>query len=456
MTGEIGFLTWSVGISLVLGFALAGAWWGRLWGERIEDLGLDLLRRQGEVVPELPETVVQEWEDFRSCWKEVREKTEKVFQAQKDFTANAAHELRTPLAALRITGEGLFQGEPGLEGVRETVGAMLEEAERVGRLVDQLLMLARAESGRIAVEADYHPLADIIGVVVEVRQILAEDRGQKLLFSKDGDWSVWADRNLLRLAVDNVVANALRYSPEKTVIEVRIHRCPEGGVAVTVQDEGPGLRKGEESAVFERFYRGGGAVSESGFGLGLSIARWGIEAFGGNLQAANREKGKGAVFTVLCPETEWDHFADSRTETTGGSWQNPEEEWAMEAAPGQVLAKMESSPRGLDEETVALRREIVGANRFQALRKNPLWHLFRRACQTPFNGILLVCLGLSWFLGETQPAIVMGLMVLLSTGLRFWQEKKILRGFAGSGKRGRGQGVRGPSGKPWRNQRGGC
>ncbi|MCH8473995.1 MAG: magnesium-translocating P-type ATPase [Opitutales bacterium] len=420
-------VSWGViclGLGLVVVFAVGGAWWGWHWGEHLADRRFALRHGGDGEVPDLPPSAVKEWEDFRRSWNEVRERTQQMVLSQKDFTANAAHELRTPLAALRLTGEGLFQGNPDLAEVRETVGAMLEEADRVSRLVDQLLMLARAESGGIGVEADYHPLKEIVHEVVEIRQVLAEDQGQTLRVSEDGEWSVWADRNLLRLALDNLLANALRHSPEGSFIEIQIQSREKGGVAISIKDEGRGLREGESTTVFERFYRGAGAVPGSGFGLGLPLARWGVEAFGGNLQAPNRGAGKGPVVTILCPETEWDHFVETRDESAGNGWQNPEESWVTEAAPGQVLARMESSPRGLSEEAVKSRREIVGANRFQGLLRHPFGHLLRRACQTPFNGILLVCMALSMGLGETQPAIVMGLMVVLSTSLRFWQEKR--------------------------------
>lgn len=413
-----------VGLILVATFAALGAWLGVRWGEDLNAWQGRLNSvREGEL-PELPGARIREWEAFRDSWDQVRQKTKRIFQTQKEFTANAAHELRTPLAALRLTGEGLFQGNPDTNEVKETVGAMLEEADRVQRLVDQLLMLARAESGRIPIEADYLNLREVVDEVVEVREVLAEDRGQEIQVEADGNWSVWADRNLLRLAFDNLLANALRHSPAKSRVFIRIRRRSEGGIALEVQDAGSGLTPGQEDAVFERFYRGPGAVVGEGFGLGLPISRWAVEAFGGSLAAHNAKEGPGAQFTLLCPETEWDHFARTKGTGTRDGWQEVEEEWVVEAAPGQVLARMESAPQGLSETEVARRREVVGANRFRNLLERSYGYLFRQACQTPFNGILLVCIILSLVLGETRPAAVMGLMVVLSTGLRFWQERR--------------------------------
>lgn len=413
-----------LGFLLVGFFSLLGAWLGNAWGKRILEWKDGIERLRGGELPALPVGPALEWEEFRACWDKLRDKTKRIFETQKEFTANAAHELRTPLTALRLTGEHLFQGNQGLTEMRDTVGAMLEEAARLDRLVDQLLMLARADSGRIGIEADYLSLHEVVDEVVEVREVLAADRGQKIELNMDGQWSVWADKNLLRLAFDNLLANAIRHSPRNSKIGIRIRRRAEGGVAVEVRDAGPGLTKGEEEAVFERFYRGSGSVPGEGFGLGLPISRWAVEAFGGNLSGQNTSDGSGALFTLLCPETEWDHFAGSAEKEEEGGWQNVELEWAVDAAPGQVLAKMESSPKGLAEKEADRRRSQVGANRFRTLLEQPFGYLFRQACQTPFNGILLICLFLSLLLGEVRPAMVMGLMVVLSTGLRFWQERR--------------------------------
>lgn len=406
-----------------------GGWWaGRVHARALGRLA-ETMRDPARPLPEAsPTGASAEMAALTEAWQAAQKRMDAVFAAQKDFTANAAHELKTPLTALRIVGEAALVDAPDQDGMSEAIGGMLEEADRVTALVDRLLLLARAESGRIPVEADYLRTGVVVREVHELLEPLAADRGQVLTVEEEDAWSVWADAGLLRMALENLVGNAVRHTPRGTRITLRVSRLAQGGVAIDVADDGPGIPAGEAARVFDRFYRGRGA-GPAGSGLGLPLARWAVEAFGGSLELRPSERG-GTCFRIRCPETEWDHYGSDHGDASDDYAVPPEETWLRAAEPAQVLARLGSGRQGLDADTARGRHEVCGPNQL-AFRLGPglgehLW----RAVRTPFNGILSLCIALSLALGEFRPAIVMGLMVLLSSTLRFWQERRSLSAVA--------------------------
>ncbi len=255
---------------------------------------------------------MKDFRELSEAWREARRRITRIFSSQKDFMANAAHELKTPLAALRVTGEIALRSAAHKDELRETIGAMLEETARVSGVVEKLLVLARAESGRLPVEADYYKAAAVVGEVVDLLRPLAEARRQVVTPSVPEDLTLWADVNLLRLALENLVSNAIRYSPEGSLIALRAAATAPGTVAIEVLDEGAGILPEEEHRLFERFFRGKSTTAH-GSGLGVPIARWAAECFGGRIQFGQRVE-RGSIFRVLCPETEWDHLVKAREE----------------------------------------------------------------------------------------------------------------------------------------------
>ncbi len=131
---------------------------------------------------------------------------------------------------------------------------------------------------------------------------LAEEREQTLSFDAEYRVLAWVDENLLRMALENLIGNAIRYSPPSSEILVRVGRLPDDLVALDVLDEGPGIEPDEVDGLFERFVRGSGD-RKGGSGLGLTIARWAVEAFGGRIDY-ERRIGQGSMFRILCPVNE--------------------------------------------------------------------------------------------------------------------------------------------------------
>jgi heavy metal sensor kinase len=226
---------------------------------------------------------------------------ENSFAELRRFTADASHELRTPLTALRAVGEAALRPDAGdPKSLREALSSMLEETRRLSDLVDALLLLARADTGVILASLQQVDLAELLSEVRDTLLVLAEEKSQQLEIVA-GHLTVRADRELLRLALLNLVHNAIRYSAEGLNISLRVRRRDANAV-VEVVDQGPGIAPQHQQKVFERFYRIDQARSRAsgGAGLGLAIARWAIERQGGHVELES-ELGRGSLFRIVMP-----------------------------------------------------------------------------------------------------------------------------------------------------------
>ena len=225
---------------------------------------------------------------------------ESSFGQLRRFTADASHELRTPLAVIRGIGElGLRETRTPAE-YKEAMGSMLEEVDRLTRLVDTLLQLSRGDAGTIRLTRDVVDLGDLARDVVSSLGLLAEERRQRLDVAATANVRVMADRLVLRDAVTNLVDNAIKYGPEGSTIRINV----DGGreqATLTVADEGAGIAAAHRDRIFDRFYRidEGRAREMGGTGLGLAIAKWAVEANGG--QIALDSAGTGSVFRISLP-----------------------------------------------------------------------------------------------------------------------------------------------------------
>lgn len=235
-----------------------------------------------------------------AAFNEAFARLERSFEQLRRFTADASHELRTPLTALRSVGEVGLGAERGAAEYREVIGSMLEEVDRLTRLVDSLLKLSRADAGQFALHPEPLDLGELAREVVTHLAVLAEDRGQ-LLEVEAGPAPVRGDRIVLRQALINLVDNAIEHSPRDAAIQVRSGRR-EVSSFVDVADSGPGIPREHQDRVFDRFYRvdPGRSRDRGGAGLGLAVARWAVEAHGGRIELESDE-GKGSTFRIVLP-----------------------------------------------------------------------------------------------------------------------------------------------------------
>lgn len=228
---------------------------------------------------------------------------ESSFEQLRRFTADASHELRTPLTAIRSVGEVAFR-KPGNEKYyRNIIGSMLEEANRLTRLVDSLLTLSRADAGRVQLHLAETNLVDLAKESASLLEVLAEEKEQMLHVEGDEAITVIADRTILRQALVNLIDNAVKYSPRKGEVHVRVTEN-ERDIYVEVKDSGPGIPPEHRSRIFERFYRIDKARTrvEGGTGLGLSIAQWAVAVHKGDIEV-HCDPSPGSTFRIRLPKT---------------------------------------------------------------------------------------------------------------------------------------------------------
>lgn len=235
---------------------------------------------------------------------------EQSFEQLRRFTADASHELRTPLTALRTVGEVGLRDTRSSEQYRDTIASMLEEVDRLTRLIDSLLMLSRADSGQFRLHLERFSLGELVGEVAQHLRVLAEEKNLLLEVTSSAEVEIEADRTMLRQAIINLVDNAIKYSPEDAHVRLAVFGR-DGSAQVEVQDEGPGIAAEHQPKVFDRFYRVDKARSRQvgGVGLGLSIARWAIEAHGGRIELESRIGG-GSLFRIRLPRSKTPQHAE--------------------------------------------------------------------------------------------------------------------------------------------------
>lgn len=233
---------------------------------------------------------------------EMLDRIESAFRKITQFTADASHELRTPVSLIRTEAElALRRSRTELE-YKESLRQILQEAERTTQLIEQLLELARADSGRESLSMRPVSLPEILRSVVASWQPVAAARDVQ--FSSDiSDLgvSVLGDHSLLRRLVDILLDNAFKYTPSPGSVCLALAVREETAV-ITVQDSGVGIAEQDQGKIFERFYRIDKARSreQGGVGLGLAIAEWIVLQHRGAITVESR-KGEGAAFRITLP-----------------------------------------------------------------------------------------------------------------------------------------------------------
>jgi heavy metal sensor kinase len=229
---------------------------------------------------------------------------EQSFHQMRQFTSDVSHELRTPLTAVRSVGEVGLQSPRSPQAYREIIGSMLEEVDRLGGLVNTLLVLSRVDAGQTTLDRRRFDLASLVHETIKHVQVLAEDKEQDLVCNLAPSVIVYADSLLLRQAIINVVDNAIKYSAQGTPIQIGL-AAENGHAWVTIRDAGPGIASADQPHIFDRFYRAdhGRSREIGGAGLGLAIARSVVEAHGGQI-TLNSKEGEGSTFRIDLPTAE--------------------------------------------------------------------------------------------------------------------------------------------------------
>ena len=244
---------------------------------------------------------------FELLWNSTKmnEKLKEAERVERDFISMAAHELQTPLQSilgmselLEYTLEGHEKGSVNAQDVR----LIARNARRLDRLMQDILDIARIESGSLQIRKSQFNLKDIILPLVEdfrkqIDSLRPEDKNVKIIVSQlEGDITLYADRERITQVVSNLLTNALKFTDSGT-ISIKAERMDGGDVSISVTDTGSGI----DPAIMPRLFTKFATKSHKGTGLGLYISKAIVEAHGGKIWAENNKDGRGATFTFTLP-----------------------------------------------------------------------------------------------------------------------------------------------------------
>lgn len=291
-----------LGMPLFLLLSVFGGWW--LAGRTLSPIALmtnQAKRISAESLSErLPVAEPQdELGQLAMVFNDTFSRLEHSFDQLRRFAIDASHELRTPLTAIRATGEVALREPRSDSEYRETIGSMLEEVESLTQLVENLLLLSRSDKKIINANLQPTDAAALVRNVIEMIGVLAEEKNQHFQIDAPFPVPILADSALLRQAFGNLLDNAIKYSP--TGSEIRVAVTSRGDQAIIeISDSGPGIPVEHQPHLFERLYRVDKSRSREmgGYGLGLAITRWIVEAHHGRVELESAE-GKGSTFRVV-------------------------------------------------------------------------------------------------------------------------------------------------------------
>jgi heavy metal sensor kinase len=225
---------------------------------------------------------------------------EAAFESLRQFTADAAHELRAPLTLVRAEVELALNRSRSTVSYENSLRSVLMEIERLSRMVDQLLLLARADAGALVASVGEVDVADLLEETVSRWRPLAQEKRVELVADIPESGTLQGDADLLRRMLDNLLDNALRHSPAGGVVTITCARDPENW-SIAIQDTGPGVEEALRPNIFERFTRADQARGREtgGAGLGLSLCAVIARIHGGRISLDDH--GPGARFVTLLP-----------------------------------------------------------------------------------------------------------------------------------------------------------
>jgi heavy metal sensor kinase len=292
----------AIGIPFVMIVAAAGGW---LLGRR----GLRPLERMAKQARGITARTSDarldvrgagaELDDVSASFNRVLDRLGSALSTQRRFMADASHELRTPVSIMRTAADvTLSQQHRDEAEYREALATVGHQTSRLARLVDDMLVLARADAGGYPMVPAEVDLDAVVGECVRELRPRAAAKNIRVTSHLE-PISVTADEALLRRMFGNLLTNAVIYTPDGGAIDVTMAQQP-GAVAVEIADTGPGIAPADRDRVFERFVRLDPARAEGGAGLGLAIARWVAEAHGGHVDLLRSGPG-GSVFSATIP-----------------------------------------------------------------------------------------------------------------------------------------------------------
>jgi heavy metal sensor kinase len=291
-----------VGIPIVLLLAGGGGLWLASIGLRpITDMAQRAARIPLTGLEDLGQTQrTDELGQLAAAFNGLVARLRAALQTQRQFMADASHELRTPVSVVRATADVMLSRDHRAEAeYREAIAIVGGQARRLGRLVEDMLVLARADAGGYQLRPVDLYLDEIVADCRRAVEVLAIERGVTIRPAGPPDIPFRGDEDLLRRLVLNVLQNAVQHTPAGGSVAVDVRQEP-ATVRIRVTDEGPGIPPDDQRRIFDRFVQLDPARRGQGTGLGLPIARWIAEAHGGTL-VLERSGPDGTTFCVSLP-----------------------------------------------------------------------------------------------------------------------------------------------------------
>jgi len=223
-------------------------------------------------------------------------------EVRRDFVANISHELKTPIASVGLLAEALVHAADEPEQVRRFANRLTTESARLGRLTQEIIELSRLQSQEAVAQPELVKIDAVVAAAVDQARIVADANRITIAVGKKSRSEVYGDERLLVVAVHNLIANAVNYSPDGSRVGVGVRRN-EGAIEITVTDQGVGIPEADLDRIFERFFRVDQARSRhtGGTGLGLAIVKHVVQNHGGDIRVWS-QPGKGSTFTIRLPE----------------------------------------------------------------------------------------------------------------------------------------------------------
>ena len=226
---------------------------------------------------------------------------QRVHEVRRDFVANISHELKTPIGALSLLSEAVMEAKDDSESVTKFASRMQIEAKRLTDLVQEIIQLSRVQDSDPLHEAEVLLTSDLIKEALDQCRTTADARKISLFFQESKDAYIQGDHDQMTMAVNNLIENAVNYSPQGTKVSVSTS-VEDGIISIAVSDQGIGIPEAEVERIFERFYRVDPARSREtgGTGLGLSIVKHIVTKHGGEISVWSSEN-VGSTFTIRLP-----------------------------------------------------------------------------------------------------------------------------------------------------------
>ncbi len=233
---------------------------------------------------------------------EDRTESYRLDEVRRDFVANISHELKTPIGAVGLLAEALQAASDEPEQVKRFAKRLTKESERLARITQEIIELSRLQAADALTKPDVVEIDQVVAQAIDQNRVAADSSRVSIAHGGDKGAEVYGDEPLLVVALHNLIANAIQYSPKGSRVGVGVTNA-DGIVEIAVTDQGIGIPDDDRDRVFERFYRIDPARSRhtGGSGLGLAIVKHVVQNHGGDIRVWS-QPGKGSTFTIRLPE----------------------------------------------------------------------------------------------------------------------------------------------------------